>query len=461
MQKQNSPPFATAALAVKRLRPSRQTRPILILVLLFLLLNTALSALAQAARPVLLLEVTGPVTPAMASYFDRGIRAAERQEAEAVLIQLNTPGGSIDTTQKIVQSFRSARVPIIVFVAPRGAQAASAGSILTIAAHAAGMAPETVIGAASPVGQDGAELGETIFRKITEDLKASVRSLTERRGPEAVALAEAMIDEARAVNANEALAVGLIDAVADDAPTLLRQLDGLTVLVAEQPVTLRTADAPLQPYRMNLVEAILHALSNPLLVGILLAIGVQAILIEMSNPGGWVPGFIGVLFLALAFYGLGQLPANWFGLGLIIIAFVLFLLEVKTPVNGALAITGVITLFAGFLVLFNSPGTPEFARISIFSAVMLTLPTAAFFLFLVYMVARSQRSKPVTGLQGLVGQLGPVRQAITLPMGGARPSGMVLVLGELWRAEADEPIGEGEEVEVTAVKGFTLHVKRA
>jgi membrane-bound serine protease (ClpP class) len=428
---------------------------------LLALFSSAFSALTQANRPVILLEVSGPVTPAMASYFDRGIRAAEQQEAEALVIQLDTPGGAIDTTQKIVQSFRSARVPVIMFIAPRGAQAASAGSILTIAAHAAGMAPETVIGAASPVGQDGSDVGETAFRKITEDLKASARSLTERRGPEAVALAEAMIEEARAVNASEALAIGLIDAVADDVPSLLRQLDGLTVIVAEQPITLRTADAPIQPYRMNAVEAILHALSNPVLVGILLAIGVQAILIEISNPGGWVAGFLGVLFLALAFYGLGQLPANWFGLGLVLIAFVLFLLEVKTPVNGALAITGVITLFAGFLVLFNSPGTPEFARISIGSAILLTLPTAAFFLFLVYMVARSQRSKPVTGSQGLVGQLGPVRQGITTQPGGSRPTGTVLVQGELWRAEADEPIMEGEEVEVTAVQGFTLHVKRA
>jgi membrane-bound serine protease (ClpP class) len=460
MQKHNPPPFVTPISRNILLTSLQRTRQTLLLLALFFLFSGAISALAQAARPVLLLEVTGPVTPAMASYFDRGIRAAERQEAEAVLIQIDTPGGSVDTTQKIVQSFRSANVPVIVYVAPRGAQAASAGSILTIAAHAAGMAPETVIGAASPVGQDGADLGETIFRKITEDLKASIRSLAERRGPEAVALAEAMIDEARAVNANEALAIGLIDAVADDVPDLLRQLDGLTVIVSNQPVTLRTADAPIQPYRMNLVEVILHALSNPVLVGLLLAIGVQAILIEISNPGGWVPGFIGVVFLALAFYGLGQLPANWFGLGLIIIAFVLFLLEVNTPVNGALALTGVVTLFVGFMVLFNSPGTPEFARISIFSAIMLTLPTAAFFLFLAYMVARSQRRKPVTGTQGLVGQLGPVREAIVLPPGGVRPMGMVFVQGELWRAEADEPIAEGEEVEVTAVKGFTLHVKR-
>ncbi|MBK8985700.1 MAG: nodulation protein NfeD [Chloroflexi bacterium] len=431
----------------------------LVLLLLALLLTGLSQAFAQNSS-VLLLEIEGPVTPAMAEYFARGIRAAEREEATALVIQLNTPGGAIDTTQKIVQSIRAARVPVIVFIAPRGAQAASAGSIITIAAHAAGMAPETVIGAASPVGQDGAELDETLFRKITEDLKASIRSLAARRGPEVVELAEAMIDEARAVHAEEALDAGLIDAIANDVPDLLRQLDGLTVIVADQPTTLHTADAPIRPVRMNLVEGVLHALSNPVLIGLLLAIGVQAILIEISNPGGWVAGFIGVVLLSLALYGLGQLPANWFGLGLIIIAFVLFLLEVKAPVHGALAVTGVITMFAGFMVLFNSPGTPEFARISIVSALLITLPTAAFFIFLVYMVVRGQRRKPITGQQGLIGQQGPVRKAIVLQPGAEQFAGMALVQGELWRAEAEEAIYEGEEVEVTAVHGFTLQVKR-
>jgi membrane-bound serine protease (ClpP class) len=424
------------------------------------LLLTSLSQVFAQNDEVLLLEIEGPVTPAMAEYFARGIRAAEAENVTAVIIQLDTPGGAIDITQDIVQTIRAARVPVIVFIAPRGAQAASAGSVITIAAHAAGMAPETVIGAASPVGQDGAELDETLFRKITEDMKAQIRSLAAHRGPEAVVLAEAMIDEARAVHAEEALAVGLIDAIAEDVPDLLRQLDGRTVIVADQPVVLRTAEAGIRPYRLNFVEAALHALSNPVLVGILLAIGVQAILIEISNPGGWVAGFVGVLFLALALYGLGQLPANWFGLGLILVAFVLFLLEVKAPVHGALAVTGVLTMFAGFMVLFNSPGTPEFARMSVTSALLITLPTAVFFIFLVTMVVRGQRRKPLTGQQGLIGQIGPVRKAIAAQPGLEEYTGMVFVQGELWRAEANDLIYEGEEVEVTAVNGFTLQVKR-
>lgn len=416
----------------------------------------------QAQAPeVLMLKIEGAVTPAMASYFERGIAEAEASGAEALLIILNTPGGAVDTTQEIVRSFRASEVPIVVYISPRGAQAASAGSIITVAAHAAAMAPETVIGAASPVGEGGAELDETIFRKITEDLTALVRSLTERRGEEVTKLVEEMIVDARAVHAQEALDVGLIDAIANDVPDLLRQLDGLRVVVNDREVVLHTATAVVQPFDMNIIEQLLHALANPLLLGILLTIGVQAILIEMSSPGGWVAGFIGVVCLGLALYGLGQLPANWFGLGLVAVAFVLFILEVKAPVHGALALAGTATLLVGLLVLFNSPGTPEFARISISGAVTVSVISAAFFVFIVTMALRAQGAQPATGREGLVGQKGPVRTALTAVTEDGPFSGMVLVAGELWRAQASEAIAQGDVVRVTAVDGFTLHVKRS
>lgn len=430
------------------------------LILGFLLLWLGVWAVQAQGAEVLVLEIEGAVTPAMASYFERGIAEAEASEVEALLIILNTPGGAVDTTQEIVRSFRAAEVPIIVYISPRGAQAASAGSIITVAAHASAMAPETVIGAASPVGEGGAELDETIFRKITEDMTALVRSLTERRGEEVTKLVEEMIVDARAVNAQEALDVGLIDAIADDVPDLLAQLDGLTVVVDKKEVVLATATATAQPFDMNIIEQILHALSNPLLLGILLTIGVQAILIEMSSPGGWIAGFIGVVCLGLGLYGLGQLPANWFGLGLVVVAFVLFVLEVKAPVHGALALAGTATMLAGLLVLFNSPGTPEFARISISGAVTVSVITAAFFIFIVTMALRAQGAQPATGSEGLIGQKGPVRTALTAVADGKSYSGMVLVAGELWRAQAHEAIEKGEVIRVTAVDGFTLHVKR-
>ena len=429
---------------------------------LLLLWLTADAVQAQQQVEVIILEAEGPVTPAMASYFERGVAAGEEGGAAAVLIVLDTPGGGLEATQEIVRLFRNAAVPVIVYVGPAGAQAASAGSLLTLAAHASGMAPETVIGAASPVGGGGEDIGETLYRKVVEDLKAQVRGLAERRGEEAVALAESMIEEARAVHAGEALDAGLIDAVADDTPGLLDELDGQTVVVNGEEQTLRTGEAQRAPLEMNVIERALHALSNPTLVSILLAIAVPAILIELRSPGGWVAGFVGVVSLGLAFYGLGQLPVNWFGLLLIGAAFVLFLMEVHAPGIGALAIVGALSLFAGLLVLFNSPGSPEFARISIPVAVAITAITSGFFLFLLTMALRAQRERALTGKEGLIGRTGRVRKTfVPAPSGSLTFTGTVLVQGEIWRAEAEEAIKSNERVVVTGVEGFTLHVRGA
>lgn len=429
------------------------------IIFLGVILLLIVGAAGAQDNEVLLVEITGPVTPAMESYFERAIKAGESRGAEAVVIVLDTPGGAVDTTLEIVQLFRNSKVPIIVYVGPAGAQAASAGSVITAAAHASGMAPETVIGAASPVDESGADIQDTLFKKITEDLKATMRNVTEHRGEEAVMLAEEMIEEARAVTANEALEVNLIDAVAPDVPSLLDELDGLTVQVDGQSVTLSTAGAQESSLSMSLVERLLHALSNPLLIGILLTIGVQAIFIELSSPGGWVAGFIGVVCLALALYGLGTLPANWFGLALIVIAFILFLLEIKSPATGVLAVVATITLLAGLLILFNSPGSPEFARISITSALAITIFTAAFFLFIVTKALQAQRKEPSVGMERFVGQVGPVRSDLRATENDGY-QGTVFVLGELWKATSEEAVDKGEIVVVKGIDGLTLRVKK-
>jgi membrane-bound serine protease (ClpP class) len=445
---------------MKQLAHKPQVKALIISALFVIVaLATILPAAAQGDH-IVVAEIEGPVTPAMASYFDRVIQTAEDSGALAALIVLDTPGGAVNVTLEIVQSFRNAEVPIIVYIGPAGAQAASAGSVITVAAHAAGMAPETVIGAASPVGGSGEDIEETLFQKITEDLKATMRNLTERRGEEAVILAEAMIDEARAVTANEALESALIDAVAIDVDDLLRQLDGLPVEVKGRPVTLEIADADRQQLSMSLVEQFLHALSNPLLIGLLMTIGVQAILIEIGSPGGWAAGFIGVLCLGLGLYGLGTLPANWLGLGLIAVAFVLFFLEVKTPATGILAVAGTITLLAGLLVLFNSPGSPEFARISIAGALGIAFFTAGFFIFLVAKALNAQLQAPSTGAEGMVDMTGTTRTDMVAAEGMSNLySGTVLVNGEVWRALSERAIEEGERVIVKSVEGITLHVK--
>jgi membrane-bound serine protease (ClpP class) len=227
------------------------------------------------------------------------------------------------------------------------------------------MAPETAIGAASPVGSQGADLPTTEQTKVKEAMKALVRSYTERRGAEATALAESTIESAKAVSATEALQVGLVDFIANDLNDLLNQLDGYTVQMSGGSHILHTAGAMPQTLEMSFIERLLQLLVDPNFVLILLSIGVQAILIELSSPGGWVAGFIGVVCLALAAYGLGVLPVNWFGLAFLIIAFVLFIVDIKAATHGGLTVAGIGAFIVGALVLFNSPGTPQFQRVSL------------------------------------------------------------------------------------------------
>ena len=416
----------------------------------------AVAAHAQRGSPVVYrISVEGPLTPVWITYIERSIGVAERDGAQALLLVLNTPGGQINLMQRIVEIIRASQAPVIVYVSPRGASAASAGTLITLAGHASAMAPETTIGAASPVGSEGQDIDETLERKIKEDIRALARALTERRGEQATELAEATIEEARAVFATEALEAGLIDFVATDRADLLRQLDGFTVDVAGRPVTLKTAAAQVESLEMTLIEQILNRVVDPNILALLLFIGVQAILIELSNPGGWVAGFVGVISLGLAVYGLGILPINWLGLGLIILAFVLFVLDIKAPTHGALTIVGAITLIAGLLVLFSQPGVEEFGRLSIPLVIALGVGTALFFGFIVTQGLRAQRARPVTGVEGLIGSIGVARGDLT-------PEGFVFVQGERWKAIAEDgEIKEGTSVQVIGIDGFRLKVRRA
>ena len=431
-------------------------RPGWLLAFMLLLLGTNLAQAQE--RTVLVAETTGPVTPVMASYLERGILMAEQGDYEALVVVLDTPGGQVDITLDIVSTFLAAQVPVIVYVGPQGAQAASAGSIITMAGHASGMAPNTTIGAAAVVSGDGAEMDEMLRQKVTEDLKAMVRNLTAERGAEATELAEAMIQDARAVNGPEALAVGLIDVVAVSVDDLLMQLDGKTVLVAGTAVTLNTANAQQQSLEMSLFEQILGLLTNPVLVSILFVIGVQGILIELSNPGSFVPGIVGLVCLGLALYGVGQLPVNWLGMGLIMLAFVLFIAEVFTPTYGVLGVTGAASLLAGLLVLFNSPGTPEFARIPVAWAVVISLVTSGIFLFIMTKAVAAQFRPPTAGSETLLGDKGLVRRPFTSATDKPPYRGTILVQGELWQAVSSEPLLYDTAVTIVKVDGFTLHV---
>lgn len=404
-------------------------------------------------REVVVLTADGPVTPALALYIERGLREAGRRGAEALVLELNTPGGQVDTMLDIVEAIRASSVPVVVFITPRGAIAGSAGTVITLAGHAAAMSPETAIGAASPVGGQGEDLDETLTEKVKQILRAQVRTLASRRRPEAVAFAESTIEEAKAASAREAFEIGMVDFIADDTDDLLRQLEGFAVQVQEGERALHTAGAVPVRLPMNLVEQFLLALTNPNIVFLLMTIGAQAILIELSSPGGWVAGFIGVVCLALALYGLGVLPVNWFGLIFIILAFVLFVLDIKAPTHGALTAAGIASLIAGALTLFNSPGAAPFERVNVALVVSVSLAMAAFFAFVLTKALRAQLRPAAMGMESLIGEIASVREALN-------PSGTVHVRGELWTAEADgETVMPGAQVEVVGVRGLRLRVK--
>ncbi len=413
-------------------------------------------AMAQDGNPLVLVITTdGPLTPAMKEYLDRGIRSAEQRGAEILVFQLNTPGGRIDFMQDMVETIRASTVPVVVYITPRGAMAGSAGTMITLAGHAAAMAPETAIGAASPVGSQGEDLGETVAAKEKNILKATVRSLAERRGEKAVDLAERTIESADAASATEALEAGMVDFIASDLDDLLIQLDGFQVEVSGVERVLSTQNALVSEISYTFIEQLLNVLTDSNIVLVLITIGVQAILIEISSPGGWVAGFIGVVCLALATYGLGILPVNWFGIVFLLLSFALFVLDIKAPTHGALTAAGVGSLIIGALVLFNSPGVPAYQRVSVPLVVGMSLLTGVTFFTIMIIALRAQRAPHRTGQESLLGRSGVVRTPLS-------PVGTVQLAGELWTAqleEGEETLEIGRRVRVTRVEGVRIFVR--
>lgn len=411
-------------------------------------------ALAQNDdKEVLVIDVEGPVTPVMLSYIERSIEEADGRNAEALIIRLNTPGGSVDITRDIIQTMIVADVPVVVYVWPPGGFAASAGTFITLAGHVAAMAPNTSIGAASPIDGSGVEIDETLRSKIENILVAEIKSLSDRRGEEAIAWAEEAITEAKAANAEEALEMGVIDFIAQDLDDLLAQLDGFTVEVNGREVTLSTQDAQITSFESTFLENLLSIITNPTIALFLISIGGLAITYEIINPGGYISGIIGVILLLVGLYGVGQLPVNYAGLALIILAFILFIAELFTPTFGALTLTGVVAFIIGSIILFN---TAEFSyRMPWPSIVGIPVGLAFITAFGLQKVVQAMKRQPTTGKEGLLGATGTVKVALN-------PQGSVLVWGERWQAISDDnrPIAAGERVTVTQMDGLRLKVKR-
>jgi membrane-bound serine protease (ClpP class) len=413
----------------------------------------AMSPAVANAQVVYSAEVDSIIHPVSAQYMMETIARADAEKAALVVFTLRTPGGLVDATRDIVAKMISARTPIVVYIAPSGARAASAGFIITIAADIAAMAPGTHIGAAHPVSGGGAVMDETSSKKAAEDMAAYVRTIATKRGRNAQ-LAEQAVLQSKAFTEDEALKAPLIDFVATSHDDLLKKLDGRTVTRFDgSSVTLRTASAKVVSIEMTLRQRILSAIAHPNIAYILLSLGTLGLTIELWSPGAVLPGVVGGLSLLLAFFALQVLPINFVGLLLMLFGLMLLALEIKVTSYGLLAIGGVISLIFGSLMLIDSPA-PEL-QLSIPLVLSVVMGFTAIAAFLVRLALTSQRAAPVSGVEGLIGDVG---QALESMAPGA--AGRVRVHGEIWNATANEAIGSGDRLIVTHVNGLTLTVRK-
>jgi len=399
----------------------------------------------------MVITLEGVINPAASEFIGKGIQKATKRGAEALVIQLDTPGGLDTSMRTIVKEIVGSEVPVVVFVAPSGARAASAGVFITLAAHIAAMAPGTNIGAAHPVGL-GEKMDKTMTDKATNDAAAYIRSLAERKGRNAP-WAEKAVRESISATEVEALKEHIIDLVSKDLNTLLLDINGRKVQTTLAEKILKTKDARILHEETGLRQKILNFISDPNVAYILMLLGFYGLFFELTNPGAIFPGVIGGICLILAFYAFQTLPVNYAGLLLIILAIILFILEVKIVSHGVLTIGGVIAMIIGSLMLFETPG--PFVRLSLYLILPAVMVTALFFSLTIGLALKAHKRKPVTGKEELVGMEGVARTDIT------PEEGTVSLHGELWTAYAEEPIAKDNKVVVESVSGLKLKVHRS
>jgi membrane-bound serine protease (ClpP class) len=405
------------------------------------------------AQTVVSLKIDGAINPVIADYIRDGIKKASEEKATCLLIHLNTPGGLLQSTRIIVSSMLESPVPVIVYVAPGGAHAGSAGAFITLAAHIAAMAPGTNIGAAHPVSFQPST-DSIMNAKGTNDAAAFIRAIAEKRNRN-VQWAEDAVRQSVSITEKEALQKGVIDLIAISTEDLLDQVHGKQVALTATTITLDTKNARTVPYHMSFIERILNVLSDPSIAYIMMMLGLYGIMFELYNPGAILPGVVGVIALILSFYSMHTLPINYAGLALIIFSIILFLLEIKIASHGILAIGAVISLLLGSLMLIRNQSTLEFVRISRIAIIGFTVTTTLFFLFVVGMGLRAQRAKVVTGIEGLVG-------AIAYALDILDPAGTVMFQGEVWNAiSLTGRIDKGDKVRIREMRNLTLYVEKA
>jgi membrane-bound serine protease (ClpP class) len=417
-------------------------RLLAVVVLAFVLPATAL-----AAAPVSTINVEGVINPVTARLVDTAIAKAQADGAQALVIQLDTPGGLERSMRTICQRLLNAELPVIVYVGPTGARAASAGVFITMAAHVAAMAPATNIGAAHPVAIGGGVDKETM-RKIENDAAAFARTIATERGRNAD-WAEKAVRQSVSATEREAERLKVIDIVADSIPDLLAKLDGRTVKTVKGAVTLATKGATVKAIEIGFRDRFLNVITDPNVAYILMMLGMLGLFFELSNPGVVLPGVIGGISLILAFFAFQSLPINFAGLLLILFAIVLFIAEIKVVSHGVLAIGGMVSMALGSLMLYDAAEAGF--RVSWAVIIPTVALTGGLFLFALALGVRAFARRPLLGVSGLIGEVGVARGALA-------PAGQVAVHGELWNAVADAPVEDGAPVRIVDVNGLTLKV---
>ncbi|MBI5198398.1 MAG: nodulation protein NfeD [Nitrospirae bacterium] len=401
-----------------------------------------------ADSQVNVITVEGVINPVVAEFIENSIDKATKDKAEVLVIELDTPGGLDTSMRSIIKKMVSSDVPIVVYVYPSGGRAASAGVFITIAAHIAAMTSGTNIGAAHPVGMGG-KMDKTMVEKVENDAVAYIKSLAEKRkrNPK---WAEDAVRKSASITEKEALALKVIDLVASDLNSLLSGINGMKVDTPLGEKTLKTTDAKVVRKEIGIRYKILKVLSDPNIAYILMILGFYGLFFELTNPGAILPGVVGALCLILAFYSFQVLPVNYAGLLLIILAIILFILEVKIASYGMLTIGGIISMVIGSLMLFESPA--PFMKLSLAVVLPAAIMTAIFFTLTFSLAFKAYKRKPVTGSEGLVGMEGVAKTKI-------HKNGTVFVHGELWRAWSEEPIKEGASIIVETVEGLKLKIR--
>jgi membrane-bound serine protease (ClpP class) len=424
-----------------------------LLILSILLMFAFVAAIpSQEKAPVYTIEVDGIINPATAKFIVDSIDQATQQGAQCLIIKLDTPGGLMESMRMIVKKELASTIPIIVYVAPSGARAASAGVFVTIAANIAVMAPSTHIGAAHPVTLGGGEGKEskTMTEKIVNDTVSYIKTIAKNRGRNAD-WAEKAVVKSVSITEEEAAKLNVVDFISPDIQSLLAKIDGKVVKFNGVTRTLHTKGVQPQPIQMSWRDRLLDIISNPTIAYILLMLGIYGIFFELSSPGAILPGVVGGIFLILAFYALQMLPVNYAGLALILFAIILFIAEIKVVSHGLLAVGGVISLFLGSMMLFQSP--VEYMRVSMSVIIPAVLVSAAFFIFAVTKAVNARLKKPTTGMEGLTGEVGIASTPVA-------PEGKVSIHGEFWNATGDQNIEKGEKVQVIGVHNLKLKVKK-